>query len=108
METEEEKKNSCPSCPPCQDKNGNGFWSFGSLGVILNIIGMLPQLALVHRTKSTVSLDLTWMILALLANLAWLTYGIRHNSLPNIVSSIFFAGAYIYLISMKRKYNGNG
>ena len=104
---EKNKEKSCTPCTPCTPcDNGNVFWSFGTLGVILSIAGMLPQLALVHRTRSTVSLDLAWLVLALLANFAWLTYGIRHNSLPNIVSAVFFAGAYIYLISMKRMYGG--
>ena len=94
----------CCQCNAC--KNDHGIWSFGSLGVLLNISAMVPQLIQVYKTRSTVSFSMTWIVIAFFANLFLFIYGINYKSAPNYISAGFFMLVYIYLYCMKRKYNG--
>ena len=75
----------------------------GLLAAFFSIIGLMPQVYKAYKTNHTRDISLKWLILSMIANVLWFTYGISNMVLPIMITSSSICVMTIALILMKTK-----
>ncbi len=78
----------------------------GDVGAFLGIIGFLPFLCSVISRKEFGTLSWSWLVIGIASSGMWLYYGYINELLPNLVSAMFWIGAYGLLFILKVIYSG--
>jgi len=73
----------------------------GDMAAFLGIVGFLPFLCTVISKKEFSCLSWSWLIIGIVSSVFWLYYGYINELLPNLVSAMFWIGAYGILIILK-------
>ena len=73
----------------------------GDVGAFLGIIGFLPFLCSVISRKEFGTLSWSWLVIGIVSSGMWLYYGYINELLPNLVSAMFWIGAYGLLLILK-------
>ena len=79
--------------------------TIGLLAGILSIVAILPQVWKTYTTKHTNDLSMKWLVISIVAQLLWFTFGMLSNVLPVILTSSLTCVMSSSLIIMKRKYD---
>ena len=77
----------------------------GLLAGTLSIVAVLPQVWKTYTTKHSKDLSMKWLVISIVAQLLWFTFGILTNVLPIILTSSSTCVMTSSLIIMKRKYD---
>ena len=75
----------------------------GLLAAMFSIIGLMPQVYKSYKTKHTRDISLKWLILSMIAQILWITYGISNMVLPIMITSFSMCIMTIALVLMKTK-----
>ena len=78
--------------------------TIGLLAGTLSIIAYLPQVWKTYITKHSKDLSMKWLVLTVISQLLWFTYGMLSNAMPLILTSCLTALMNTSLIVMKSKY----
>ena len=79
--------------------------TIGLLAGTLSIIAYLPQVWKTYITKHSKDLSMKWLVLTVISQLLWFTFGMLSNVLPVILTSSLTCVMSSSLIIMKRKYD---
>ena len=77
----------------------------GLLAGTLSIVAVLPQVWKTYTTKHSKDLSMKWLVISIVAQLLWFTFGILTTVLPIILTSSSTCVMTSSLIIMKRKYD---
>jgi MtN3 and saliva related transmembrane protein len=79
--------------------------TIGLLAGTLSIVAILPQVWKTYTTKHSKDLSMKWLVLTVISQLLWFTFGMLSNVLPVILTSSLTCVMTSSLIIMKRKYD---
>jgi len=91
-----------------QDKDCFRDRWIGTVAVVLSISSLFPMLYHVVVNKSTHSLTYLWLVMVLITNCFWFSYGIRNNITPNSIAAGVGIGIFIIIIIVKSIYESTG
>lgn len=77
----------------------------GLLAGTLSIVAYIPQVWKTYITKRSKDLSMKWLILTVMSQLLWFTFGTLSNVLPIILTSSLSCIMSSSLIIMKKKYD---
>ena len=77
----------------------------GLLAGTLSIVAYFPQVWKTYITKHSKDLSMKWLVISIVAQLLWFTFGILTGILPVILTSSSTCVMTSSLILMKRKYD---
>jgi MtN3 and saliva related transmembrane protein len=78
---------------------------FGSLALITSIVGLMPQVCKMARTKSAKDVSMIMLINYLICSLAWIFYGFFTDSKFVVLSNIAGLVTSLVLIWQKIRYD---
>jgi MtN3 and saliva related transmembrane protein len=78
---------------------------FGTIAFATSIIGLLPQIYKVMKTRSTDDISMLMLINYFCSSVAWLIYGLCIHSMFVVTSNIFGLLSSFFLILQKRLYD---
>jgi len=80
----------------------------GIAAVVLGAMAFVPLLWNFVYYRSTHSLHFAWLAFQIVISFLWLWYGIEKNIFPNILNSIIFIIAFVFLFTMKYYWESRG
>ncbi len=85
--------------------NAMAITALGMIGMTLSTISLLPQVVRTWRTRSAADISATWLVVALLSMLVWISYGSLVEA-PAIVwanALTFVQASFILFIKLKSR-----
>ena len=76
----------------------------GYVAVFFQSIRVIPQVVKGFKTKSVKDISLGWIIIAAVASILWITYGILIKSVPVMLGNVINLVCYIILLVQKKNY----
>jgi len=77
---------------------------FGDFAIITGIISFFPIIINMWYTKNTSNFTWINLMLALISNIMWISYGVLSNSNTNIASGTLYFFIYLYIFLIKFKF----
>jgi uncharacterized protein with PQ loop repeat len=75
----------------------------GYIALTISVSSFLPVIYTVYKTGKTNNFPIQGLILAIIGNLVWFTYGIYRDARANIISGSIYFLMYSYIIYKKYK-----
>ncbi len=75
----------------------------GYIALTISVTSFLPIIYTVYKTGRTNNFPIEGLILAIIGNIIWFTYGIYKNAHANIISGSIYFFMYSYIIYKKYK-----